>query len=174
MEDNKDIKINKTRLTKAEGGNLMPPETKEEARERGRNGGIASGIAKRKKKTAKQFLKDILEMKPTQKEREFLENYGLITPDGTSETGDEINKGLVLAATVYREALKGNPRFVNMALSLQDEINKHEDNTTTNIIEALNGSAEKDWETEAPVEPNKDPVSEENKKMVEEAIGGEE
>ena len=77
----KDIKVNTSRLTKAEGGNLTPFGSGNTAKEREihKMGNIASTQAKRRKKTAKQFLKDILEMKPTQKEREFLENYGLIT-----------------------------------------------------------------------------------------------
>ena len=161
-------KDNISRKTKSEGGNLIPFNKggSERERELQRKGGQASVIARRQKKNIKQYLKDILDMHPTEKEKVFLETNGLITPDGTTDTGDEINKGLVLAATIYREAIKGSPRFMSMAISMQEDIAQKEESTTTNIIEALKGSAEADWDGES-IQPN------ENAKIIEEAIKGE-
>ncbi len=178
MEDNKDIKINKGQLTKAEGGNLIPFESVAKARESGKKGGIASGIAKRKKKTMEQWGKYILELPPTQKEKEALETLGLITPDETDTEGNEINKGLMLMAQAYNEARKGNMRALSMMMSIQRSIEKKDESNTTNILEALNESVEKDWGAEAPIEAlpeaNTSPVANENAKIIEEAIRGEE
>ena len=178
MAENKDIKINTSRLTKAEGGNLTPFNSgnTEKEREIQRMGGRASAIAKRRNKTMEQWANYILNHTINNKEREMLEQTGLITIDGQSEMGEELNKGLVVMTRVYGEAIKGNMRAVNTLLNAQRITEQRDESNTTNILEALKESVEKDWETEKPLETppeaNTSPVSNENAQIIEEAIKG--
>lgn len=58
----------------AQDENLIPIQSKDEAREKGRKGGIASGVARREKKALRETLEDLLTMplkngKPTSVEK---------------------------------------------------------------------------------------------------------
>lgn len=80
----------------------LKPFTKENAAEMGRKGGAASQKVQKKKKKLKQCLAAILELEPSDKNKEKLINMGL--------EDDELSNQMLLAATMFNKATRGDVR----------------------------------------------------------------
>lgn len=80
----------------------LKPFTKENAAEMGRKGGAASQKVQKKKKKLKQCLAAILELEPSDKNKEKLINMGL--------EDDELSNQMLLAATMFDKATRGDVR----------------------------------------------------------------
>lgn len=80
----------------------LKPFTKENAAEMGRKGGAASQKAQRKKKKLKQCLAAILELEPSEKNKEKLINMGL--------EDEELSNQMLLAASMFNKATSGDVR----------------------------------------------------------------
>lgn len=93
--------------------NLIPfnsDQSHEKAVENGKKGGIASGKAKRRKKTAKQEL-DLLLSLPVkdEKNKKALAEIGIDPNDANNQT--------MVVVSAYRNALKGDPKSIQMVLN---------------------------------------------------------
>ena len=80
----------------------LKPFTKENAAEMGRKGGAASQKAQRKKKKLKQCLAAILELEPSEKNKEKLINMGL--------EDKELSNQMLLAVAMFNKAASGDVR----------------------------------------------------------------
>lgn len=80
----------------------LKPFTKENAAEMGRKGGAASQKVQKKKKKLKQCLAAILELEPSERNKEKLIDMGL--------ENDELSNQMLLAATMFNKATRGDVR----------------------------------------------------------------
>ena len=80
----------------------LKPFTKENAAEMGRKGGAASQKVQKKKKKLKQCLAAILELEPSERNKEKLIDMGL--------EDDELSNQMLLAATMFNKATRGDVR----------------------------------------------------------------
>ena len=80
----------------------LKPFTKENAAEMGRIGGAASQKVQKKKKKLKQCLAAILELEPSERNKEKLIDMGL--------EDDELSNQMLLAATMFNKATRGDVR----------------------------------------------------------------
>ena len=80
----------------------LKPFTKENAAEMGRKGGAASQKVQKKKKKLKQCLAAILELEPSERNKEELIDMGL--------EDDELSNQMLLAATMFNKATRGDVR----------------------------------------------------------------
>ena len=80
----------------------LKPFTKENAAEMGRKGGAASQKVQKKKKKLKQCLAAILELEPSERNKEKLIDMGL--------EDDELSNQMFLAATMFNKATRGDVR----------------------------------------------------------------
>ena len=92
--------------------NLIPIQSKEEAREKGRLGGIASGEARRKKKLIKEQLELLLSL-PLKDEnaKRKLEQIGIDT--------DNLDNQMAMIISIWNKALKGDIQAFN---SIRDSV----------------------------------------------------
>jgi hypothetical protein len=80
----------------------LKPFTKENAAEMGRKGGAASQKVQKKKKKLKQCLAAILELEPSERNKEKLIDMGL--------KDEELSNQMLLAATMFNKATRGDVR----------------------------------------------------------------
>lgn len=80
----------------------LVPFTKDNAAEMGSRGGIASQKVQKKKKKLKQCLSAILELEPSQRDKEKLLDMGL--------KDEDLSNQMLLAVTMFRKATKGDVR----------------------------------------------------------------
>ena len=80
----------------------LKPFTKENAAEMGRKGGVASQKAQKKKKKLKQCLAAILELEPSERNKDTLIDMGL--------EDDEFSNQMILAAAMFNKAASGDVR----------------------------------------------------------------
>ena len=80
----------------------LKPFTKENAAEMGRKGGAASQKVQKKKKKLKQCLAAILELEPSERNKEKLIDMGL--------EDEELSNQMLLAATMFNKATHGDVR----------------------------------------------------------------
>lgn len=80
----------------------LKPFTKENAAEMGRKGGAASQKVQKKKKKLKQCLAAILELEPSERNKEKLIDMGL--------EDEELSNQMLLAATLFNKATRGDVR----------------------------------------------------------------
>lgn len=80
----------------------LKPFTKENAAEMGRKGGAASQKVQKRKKKLKQCLAAILELEPSERNKEKLIDMGL--------EDDELSNQMLLAATMFNKATRGDVR----------------------------------------------------------------
>ena len=80
----------------------LKPFTKENAAEMGRKVGAASQKVQKKKKKLKQCLAAILELEPSERNKEKLIDMGL--------EDDELSNQMFLAATMFNKATRGDVR----------------------------------------------------------------
>ena len=80
----------------------MKPFTKENAAEMGRKGGAASQKVQKKKRKLKQCLAAILELEPSERNKEKLIDMGL--------EDEELSNQMLLAATMFNKATRGDVR----------------------------------------------------------------
>ena len=80
----------------------LKPFTKENAAEMGRKGGAASQKVQKKKKKLKQCLAAILELEPSERNKEKLIDMGL--------EDEELSNQMLLAATMFNKATRGDVR----------------------------------------------------------------
>ena len=80
----------------------LKPFTKENPAEMGRKGGAASQKVQKKKKKLKQCLAAILELEPSERNKEKLIDMGL--------EDDELSNQMLLAATMFNKATRGDVR----------------------------------------------------------------
>lgn len=80
----------------------LKPFTKENAAEMGRKGGAASQKVQKKKKKLKQCLAAVLELEPSERNKEKLIDMGL--------EDDELSNQMLLAATMFNKATRGDVR----------------------------------------------------------------
>lgn len=88
----------------------LKPFTKENAAEMGRKGGAASQKVQKKKKKLKQCLAAILELEPSERNKEKLIDMGL--------EDDELSNQMLLAATMFNKATRGDVRAAEFVRDL--------------------------------------------------------
>lgn len=81
--------------------NLIPI-TKENAAEMGRRGGLKAQVTLRRKRKLKECLKLILELPPTEKQKEALARMGI--------EDEDMNNQMVMASAMFVRATKGDVR----------------------------------------------------------------
>ena len=88
----------------------LKPFTKENAAEMGRKGGAASQKVQKKKKKLKQCLAAILELEPSERNKEKLIDMGL--------EDEELSNQMLLAATMFNKATRGDVRAAEFSRDL--------------------------------------------------------
>ncbi len=144
--------------------NLIPVRSENEAREKGRKGGIASGEARRRKKTLKATMKAVLSLEVTDTDTwNMLSSMGIDPQDMDNQTAmavallrRAIMAGDVAAFKEIRNLIGEDNdaerlKLQKKQLSLQEKKlggDTDEDISDDGFINALNGSAEEDWNEE--------------------------
>ena len=111
--------------------------TKEHLKEISKKGGIASAKARAERKAISNNVRAILDLKPNQKEMDFLIKNEIADDDPT--------KNEIVALSLYLQAVKGNMKAIDIILKIQDEKESKPKNDTIDIIKALNDTAKAVW-----------------------------
>lgn len=106
--------------------NLIPVSrrSKSEVRELGRKGGVASGESRRRRKQLREYAEMVMSMPLEGANRARLESMGIAEEDLTN--------GMAMVMTTFNQALKGNPKHIQiMREMLGERVLEHK--VTTNL-----------------------------------------